>query len=61
MGPKLESFCIAKETKEEKTVFKMGENICKRSTWQGIYTKIYQQLMKLNLKKEIQSKTGQKT
>ena len=34
---KLKSFCTAKETKQnEKTTYRMGENICKRCNQQGI-------------------------
>ena len=40
----------------------MGENICKWSDRQELISKIYKQLMQLNIKKIIinQSKTGEK-
>ena len=32
----------------EKTTYRMGENICKRCNWQGLISKIYKQLIQLN-------------
>ena len=33
---KLKIFCISKETKNEKTIYRMGQNICKQCNLQGI-------------------------
>ena len=33
---KLKSFCTTKETKNKKTTYVMGENICQCCNWQGI-------------------------
>ena len=60
---KLKSFYTAKETKttnRKKTTFRMGENICKRSS-KGLTSEIHKQLMQLSIKKQTtQSNNGQK-
>ena len=55
---KLKSFCTAKETtnRHEKTTYRKGENICKQCDQQGLISKLYQQLIKLNNKQPTQSK-----
>ena len=55
---KLKSFCTAKETtnRNEKTTYRKGENICKQCDQQGLISKLYQQLIKLNNKQPTQSK-----
>ena len=46
----------------EKTTYRMGENICKCCNQQGHNFQNIQQLIQLNIKKQTtQSKTGQKT
>ena len=61
---KLKSFCIAKETVNQiKRQLSEWEKICtNKPTDKGLISKIYKQLMQLNIKKRqtTQSKNGQK-
>ena len=57
---KIKVFCTEKETQaKEKTIHKMGENICKLCDQQGIISKIYKQVTQLNIIK-VAMKNGQK-
>ena len=50
----LKSFCTAKETiknKDEKTILRMGENLCKQSNQQGINLQSIQLMQLYTLKK----------
>ena len=60
---KLESFCTAKETiKKVKRQPSGWEKIfANEATGKGLISRIYKQLMHLNIKKTTQSKNGQKT
>ena len=61
---KLKSFCIAKETinKTKRQPSEWEKIFANESTDKGSISKVYQQLMQLNIKKQTtQSKNGQKT
>ena len=61
---KLKSFCKAKETtnKTKRQPSKWEKIFANQSTDKGLISKIYKQLMELNIKKQTtQSKNGQKT
>ena len=62
MGPKLKSFCIAKETinKKKRQSSKWEKIFADEAPDKELISKIYKQLMKLNIKKKkkIQSETG---
>ena len=44
-----------------KTTLRVGENTCNLATDKWLISKIYKQLIYLNIKKAIKSKNGQKT
>jgi len=48
---KLTSFCTAKETKNKKTTYRMGENSFNGATDKGLIYEIYKQFIQLNSKK----------
>ena len=60
---KLKSFCTTKETieKMKRQPSEWEKIFAKEATDQGLISKIYKQLMQLNIKKTTQSKNGQKT
>ena len=49
---------LQKEPVNKKTTLKMGQNICKRSNWQGINFQ-NKQFMQLNIKKKNQKKRAE--
>ena len=62
MGHKLISFCIAKEAINKKISYRLRENISNDATDKHLISKIYKQLIQLNIKRQTtQSKNGQKT
>ena len=48
---KLKSFGKGNHKQNEKTTYKMGENICECCYWQGLISKTYKQLIQLMTKK----------
>ena len=60
---KLKSFCIAKETinKMRRQPSEWEKIFANEATDRGLISKIYKQLMQLNIEKTTQSKNGQKT
>ena len=60
---KLQSFCTAKETisKVKRQPSEWEKIIANETTDQGLTSKIYKQLIQLNARKTIQSKSGKKT
>ena len=60
---KVQSFCTAKETikKTKRQPSKWEKIFANESTDKGLISKIYKQLMQLNIKEKTQSKNGQKT
>ena len=59
---KLKSFCIAKETiNMVKRQLSEWEKIANETADKGLISKIYKQLIQLNVRKTTQSKSGEKT
>ena len=60
---KFKTFCTAKETinKTKRQPSEWEEIFAKEAIDKGLISKIYKQLMQLNIKEETQSKNGQKT
>ena len=60
---KLQSLCTAKETikKMKRQPSEWEKIFANESTDKGLISKIYKQLMQLNIKETTQSKNGQKT
>ena len=53
---KIKNFCTEGYKQDEKTTLRMGEIIPNGTTDKGLVSKIYNQLMKLNIRKTTQSK-----
>ena len=60
---KLQSFCIAKETvnKMKRHPTELETIFANESMDKGLISKVYKQLMQLNIKETTQSKNGQKS
>ena len=60
---KLESFCTAKEmiSKVKRQLSEWEKIIANETTDKGLISKIYKQLIQLNERKTIRSKSGKKT
>ena len=46
---------------DEKTTFRIGENLANETTDEGLISKTYKQLLQLKTRKTTQSKSGQRT
>ena len=53
---KIKNFCTEGYKQDEKTTLRMGEIIQNEITDRGLVSKIYKQLMQLNIRKTTQSK-----